>query len=125
MSFDTEIWVARFVSLLGRLDEADSMFRSLLASTEKVDLTANVRARAHLFHGGNLCRRGEFEESESELRTAADTLVDFRLGTRNRNPDDVLVEFMRLYEAWGKPEKADEYRLLREQTLANLPMDPS
>jgi len=138
MLFDAEVWIARFVSLQGRLDEAESMFQSLLTragvlirgaprmgAPEQVDLRATVRARVHLFHGSNLCRLGVFEESEIEIRTAADTLDDFRLGTHNSNPDDVLVEFINLYNAWGKPERAAEYQAIRDQTLANLPIDPS
>jgi serine/threonine protein kinase/tetratricopeptide (TPR) repeat protein len=125
MVFDTEIWVARFVSLQGRLLEAEAMFQSLLARAEETDLAANVRARLHLFQGSNLCRRGAFEEAEAEIQIAADTVSDFRMGTRNTNPDDILVEFIALYNAWGKPEKADEYHALREQTLAHLPIDPS
>ena len=125
MMFDAEVWTARFVSLQGRLDQAEAMFQSLLARAASVELGNDVRARLHLFHGSNQCRLGAFEESEVEIQNAADALEDFRLGTRNKNPDDVLIEFIALYTAWGKPEKADEYRVLRDKTLANLPIDPS
>jgi hypothetical protein len=47
------------------------------------------------------------------------------MGTRNATPDDILVEYIALYQAWGKPERAREYEVMREQTLANLPFDPS
>jgi hypothetical protein len=50
---------------------------------------------------------------------------DFRMGTRNITPDDILLEFISLYSIWGKPELADEYERMRGETLANLPMDPS
>lgn len=125
MQFDAEVWMVRFVSLQGRGDAAETMFQSLLARADAADLTANVRARLHLFHGSNLYRLGKFEESETEIQTAADTLSDFRLGTRTVNPDDVLVEYIGLYRAWGKPQRAREYEIMREQTLASPPVDPS
>jgi hypothetical protein len=46
------------------------------------------------------------------------------MGTQVANPDDVLIEFIALYNAWGKPEQADEYKAIRELTLANLAIDP-
>jgi hypothetical protein len=125
MQFDAEVWLARFVSLQGRTDAAEAMFQTLRTRAEQARLSANVRARLHLFHGGNLCRLGKFEESEAELQIAADILPDFRLGTRTVNPDDVLVEYIGLYRAWGKPQRAREYEIMRAQTLANLPIDPS
>jgi tetratricopeptide (TPR) repeat protein len=125
MAFDAEVWRARFVSLQERLDEAKMMFQTLLDRSASVSLSNNVRARLHLFHGSNLCRLGAFGESEIELQTAADLIDDFRLGTRNKNPDDIVVEFIDLYSNWGKPEKAAEYQAIREQALSNLPIDPS
>jgi tetratricopeptide (TPR) repeat protein len=125
IAFDAEVWLTRFVSLQGRLDEAEAMFQSLLVRAEDAGLSANVRARVHLFHGSNLCAQGAFEESEEEIQTAADLVSDFRMGTRKQNPDDILVEFIELYDAWGKPERADEYEAIRDLTLANLPIDPS
>jgi len=124
MLFDAEIWIARFVSLQGRLDEAEAMFQSLLARAD-AGPTASVRARLHLFHGSNLCRREAFDDSEAELQTAADALDNFRLGTRTTTPDDILLGFIELYTAWGKPDLAGRYQAMREQTLANLPFDPS
>jgi hypothetical protein len=81
-----------------------------------------VRARLHLFHGSLLWRRGAFEESEAELQAAVDALDDVRLGTIDANPDDVLIEFIALYEAWGKTEKATEYRRLQQEARAARPV---
>ncbi len=125
MRFDAEVWSARFVSLQGRLDAAEALFQSLLIRAERTSLSPTVRARVHLYHGSNLCRLGAFEQAEAQLQAAADLLDDFRMGTRNANPDDVLVEYIALYRAWGKPERAREYEAIRELTLANLPFDPS
>jgi serine/threonine protein kinase len=125
MTFDADLWIARFASLQGRLDEAESMFQSLLARENEANLSPALGARLHLLHGSNLCRRGQFEEAEVEILAAAGALEDYRLGTRNTTPDDVLVEYIALYNAWDKPEKALEYQAIREETLANLPPDPS
>ena len=32
-------------------------------------------------------------------------------------PDDVIAEFVRLYDDWHKPEQAASYRQLREEVL--------
>jgi tetratricopeptide (TPR) repeat protein len=125
MTFDGEVWIVRFISLQGRLDEAEAMFQSLILRAETADLIASIRSRLHLFHGSNLRRLGSFDESELEIHRAADLMDDFRMGTRNITPDDILLEFISLYSIWGKPELADEYERMRKETLANLPMDPS
>jgi hypothetical protein len=31
---------------------------------------------------------------------------------------DLLLEFIALYEAWGKPDRALDYQRLRKETLA-------
>jgi serine/threonine protein kinase/tetratricopeptide (TPR) repeat protein len=124
MDFNAQTWIARFVSQQGRLQDAETLFQSLLARSETMNLDNRVRARLHLFHGGNLCRLGAYAQCEAELQIAADALPDFRLGTLNANPDDVLIEFIALYQAWAKHDLAHEYQALREQTLANLPPDP-
>jgi hypothetical protein len=101
------------------------MFESLLARADAAGLTAHVRARLHLFHGSHLCRHGSFDESETALKKAASLVRDYRMGTRNTTPDDILVEFIALYVAWQKPDKVREYDAIRQRTLANLPFDPS
>jgi len=123
--FDADLWIARFVSLQGRLNDAELMIQSLTDRAQVIDLDDRSRARLHLFHGSNLRRLEAFEESELELLTAADSLTDYRLGTNNANPDDILIEFIALYNDWGKPELADEYQAMRERTLASLPIDPN
>jgi hypothetical protein len=125
MLFDAEIWVARFLSQQGRLAESQAMSQTLLARAEHADLSKNVRARLHLVHGSNLRRLGAMADAEAQLQTAADTVDDVHLGTRNLTPDDILIEFIALYSAWGKPERVQAYEALRQQTLANLPFDPS
>src|SRR6185503_5375934 len=88
-----------------------------LNRTEEAAGSNAILARLHLFRGSNLCRRGKFEEAEQELQTSADLLDDFRLGTSTTSPDDVLVAFIDLYEAWDKFDKAKEYRALRDDGL--------
>jgi len=125
LMFDARVWLARFISLQGQLHEADIMFQELFAQAQHAALQPHVRARLHLFHGSNLCRLGRYEDSEAELDTAANTISDIRYGTRMSTPDDILLEYIALYSAWGKPEKLLEFENMRSETMANLPFDPS
>ncbi|MCI0366172.1 MAG: serine/threonine-protein kinase [Phycisphaerales bacterium] len=113
MLYEGEVYVARFVSLQGRLDETEALFQALFPREN--ELQSQLRARLHLFYGAYLSQRGLYADAEQELRTAAGALDDFRLGTCRHNPDDVLVELIALYDAWGKPDKADEYRRMRDE----------
>jgi tetratricopeptide (TPR) repeat protein len=118
MLFAAELYVPRFVSMQGRLDEAEPMFQSLISRQEAG--ARFVRARLHLFYGGHLARRGLFEQSEQELLGAAELAGDIRLGTLQTHPDDIILEFIALYDAWGQADRAEEYRQLRLEAL-----DPS
>jgi len=110
MLFDADLAVARFVGLQGRDDEATSLFRSLESRLEDTSVGPRSRARYHLFCGSHLRAQGEFAAAEKELELAAAELTDIRQGTCRQNPDDVIVEWVELYDAWGKPEQAETYR---------------
>jgi hypothetical protein len=117
MAGEYDAWMAHFVSMQGRLDEADALFQSLLprepATTHDV-----ARARLHLFFGVHLVRRGNFEQAERELDTAAALAEDVRLGTLPSHPDDIILGYIALYEASGQRERVAEYQRLRQEALA-------
>jgi tetratricopeptide (TPR) repeat protein len=117
MGFTSELYIAMFVSMQGRLDEAEPLFQRML-SREKEVTDARTRARLHSGFGRHLTRRGRFEEAEAELQAAVRCLSDIRLGTWDTHPDDVIMAFIGLYEAWGREEKAREYRSLQGEVLA-------
>jgi tetratricopeptide (TPR) repeat protein len=118
MLFASELYVARFVSMQGRLDEAEPIFQSLIAREGTSDRFS--RARLHLFYGGQLARRELYEEAEHELSNAVELIGDVRLGTLTSHPDDIILEFIALYDAWGKPDRAEEYRRLRTEVTSAL-----
>lgn len=122
LAFAADLYVARFVSAQGRLDEAESLFDSLLAREEQVTET-RVRARLHKFLGSHLMLRGRFEEAERELLITVAHLDDMRQGTLDTYPDDVVLAFIALYDAWGKPERVGEYQRLRDEVW-NGPESP-
>lgn len=112
MALVYELYVAHFVSMQGRIEEAEPMFRSLLARAEQLP-EHRARARLHLFYGSHLARRELFQEAEQQLGTAVELVRDIRVGTWNTHPDDIIVGFIALYGAWGKLEKVEEYQRLR------------
>jgi serine/threonine protein kinase len=117
LTFGPEAFLARFLSMQDRLDEAETVFQSLFPRTANVGHFG--RARFHLFYGGQLARRELFEEAEVQLVTAVGLVDDFQKGTWIARPDDLVMEFIDLYERWGKPGKAEEYRRLLDE-----PADP-
>jgi serine/threonine protein kinase len=108
-----DLYLARFTSLQGRHDEADALFAALLAREAETAPGSRVRARLHLFHGCHLTARGAYEAAELELLAAAGQLADLSRGTSDGNPGDLVGALVDLYERWGKPERAREYRALR------------
>ena len=62
----SELYIARFVSLQDRLDEAEPLFQVLLAREEQIP-QGRARARVHLFYGSHMVRRGLFPEAEQHL----------------------------------------------------------
>lgn len=96
-----EHFVAHFVSMQGRLEEADKLFRALLDRENELLNAAQARARLHLYHAGHLTRLGRFEEAEAALATATELVGDIRIGTWDSHPDDIVMGYIALHEAWG------------------------
>lgn len=112
-----DMYAAAFISMQGRLEEADARFRALLAQ-EALIFGDRGRARLHLFHGLHLARRGDFEAAERALKHATTLAGDLRTGTLDTHPDDLILGFMTLYTAWNRPDEAEKYRRLREAVRA-------
>jgi hypothetical protein len=105
-----------------RSTEADALFAELLAHEAGVE-SQFTRARLHLFYGQHLMNLRRFEDAERELETAAKCVGDIRRGTWDTHPDDVIVAFIALYDAWGMPERAREYQRLRDQVIESRRRD--
>ena len=54
---------------------------------------------------------GRYEEAEPHLVGALETLTS-RFGSEDDRTRSALRRLIMLYEAWGKPEKAAEYRAM-------------
>ncbi|MEE8522898.1 MAG: tetratricopeptide repeat protein, partial [Thermoanaerobaculia bacterium] len=58
-----------------------------------------------------LSLRGQYQDAEPRLLRAYEALRD-SLNPRAASTRTALERLVALYEAWGKPEEADEYRTL-------------
>jgi serine/threonine protein kinase/tetratricopeptide (TPR) repeat protein len=114
-TFLAELYVARFASMQNQLEEAEGIYQSLIAGEEQVGRAD--RARLHAFYGSHLVRRGLFEDAERHLNMAVTLVGDIRVGTWDTHPDDIIIEFIALYEAWEKPDQAEAYRRLRLEVI--------
>ena len=72
------------------------------------------RALAENLLGGCLTQLARYDEAESHLLQSYPVLHDKR-GTNHRETIAVLRNIVSLYDSWGKPEKAAEYRSLLEE----------
>lgn len=98
------IYLARFVSRQGRLDEADGLFAPIL-TMEISDL--DLQVFRDLAFGAHQTLRGQFADAERKLLSANGQMAE---------PNVLIVacrqELVRLYEAWQRPEDALRWRNL-------------
>jgi non-specific serine/threonine protein kinase/serine/threonine-protein kinase len=119
--------LARFVSLQGRLDEADGMFASLMTrlSNGEAEGEPNLAARVHLHYAGHLIKRGLYATAKEQLDKVTIIKGDIRRGTFDTVTDDIIMEFIAFYEASSQPDKAEHYRQMRAEVLREpTAMDP-
>jgi eukaryotic-like serine/threonine-protein kinase len=102
----------------GRADEAEPMLREALATwTEKVPTSPNA-ARARQVLGVCLTRRGQYQAAERLLLDsyASASLRNDYWGTKRTG--EVLRGLVALYDSWGKPAQAANYRrVLRRRSV--------
>jgi eukaryotic-like serine/threonine-protein kinase len=114
-TFMPEFYLARFVSMQNRLDEADALFDAVFAQETEQQDSPRMLACLRVFYADHLVRLGRFEEAESALNSAVALVGDVRLGTWDSHPDDIVLGFASLYQAWGKPDKLREFQKLRQE----------
>jgi tetratricopeptide (TPR) repeat protein len=117
LTFLPDMYIALFVSRQGRLDEAEALFQALLLR-EHDDPSDLLRARLHVWYANHLTACGQFAQAEDHLRLAVQRIGDVETGTSTTHPDDVVLGFISLYEAWGKADDAEAYRRLRVDVVA-------
>lgn len=120
-TFRSDLFVANFVSMAGRFDEAEELFRPLRASANASGKPF-AQACAELAYARHLTRRGRFDEAEQGLNRCAE-LRDMRLGTYDGLPDDIVLAYVELYQAWGKTEKVKEYEAIRQEAFGIMPRE--
>ena len=104
-----ELFLAICVLQQGRMGEAGAIFESLLARYDQIQ--EPDRSWLNLGYASYLIKRGEFELAERRLKMLIPS-IDPQEFTYAEYLDDYLRVFVALYEAWGKPELAQEYRQL-------------
>jgi non-specific serine/threonine protein kinase/serine/threonine-protein kinase len=109
ISLEARGWVARFASRNGLLDEADEHFASF-DKYERLMREHPTGAYIMLFHAGHLTAQERFEEAEAELMRLCERQEGVTSGVNVAHTDDIARMFVELYTAWGKSDKAEEYR---------------
>lgn len=119
-SFDARLFVAGFVSMSGRNEEAEKLFETLRS---QADVSTNKYAKIDydLMYARHLTRLGRFDEAEQHLQRCVMARGDIRLGTYDGLPDNIVYAYIQLYKAWKKPDKVREYEQLRENFFGIAP----
>ncbi len=115
MTFGGRAYVARFASLQGRTEEAEAWFQKLVQDIQGASGPDGALARVHLFYAAHLRKKHEYEEAEEHLKQATSFARDVRQGTCTANPDDIVKEYIALYEVWDRPHEKESFlRMLDE-----------
>ncbi len=121
LSLEIQAWIARFASRKGMMADADRIYASF--EPHAADLRNDPVGRIiMLFHAGHLAGLGRFEEAEAELFELSRRQQGVGSGVNYAHPDDIAQMFVEVYEAWGREDKADEYRELAEAIREGRPV---
>ncbi|MCI0490048.1 MAG: serine/threonine-protein kinase [Blastocatellia bacterium] len=102
--------LGRFLTAKGEAQAAEAMLREALEIRQKSLPAGHWRiAEAESLLGACLAESNNLAEAEPLLLQSYETLKSNR-GERNKTTMRTLSEIIKLYEAWGKPAKAAEYR---------------
>lgn len=122
-TFLLEARLAHFIShQAGRSDEAREMFESLMSRAHSMSPDEHDWLR--LYYADHLTLAGEFESAERLLLKIAPSTNVNPKELRAHPPDDLLYQFQTLYEAWGMPDKAEQFEAQRIQLLEGQLLDP-
>ncbi len=109
--------LASILEKQGKADEAVGIYRKVIQLAEKVLPEGHVNTA--LFRGalGNcLIILADYEEAEQHL-LAAYNAVKASLGNNHPRTQHIRTKLLTLYDAWGKPAKAAQYRRLTPMNL--------
>ncbi len=100
----------------GAYEEAEQSFREAISVFKKTFADDHWQiANANSLLGGCLSKSGRYDEAERLLVESYHALKK-QFGASHRRTVAALKRVIELYDAWGKPDKAEEYRaLLKKQ----------
>ncbi len=108
--------LGRILEKAGRLDEAESTLRSAVDDASKLRGTRpEIEGMVLRHYAALLMRLARYQEAE-HLLTQSDAILSPLYDVKHERRGAVLRTFVQLYDAWGKPDKAAEWR-------AKLPPD--
>jgi eukaryotic-like serine/threonine-protein kinase len=102
--------LAGIVFAQGRAEEADSLYRLAIVRQLSRPNGAVPAAETRRDYGRMLTRHGAFEAAEAALLQSLEAL-EGAYSPEHPNPIETRRALVELYEAWGKPERADGYRV--------------
>jgi len=104
--------LAELYQARGRYEAAEPLAREAVDTLRRKLPPGHWRiARSESVLGASLSARGRFEQAEALLIESYPVIRNHR-GEWARETVDALGRIIALYEAWGKPDKAGEYRTL-------------
>jgi hypothetical protein len=103
--------LARCQMKLGKFTDAESVLRECLAIRESKDRDDPDTLNTRLLLGSALLGQKKYAAAEQLLVAVGRMLQAREVGSMNKRGDaEALTLFIRLYEEWGKKDKADEWR---------------
>ncbi len=115
-----ELFLANFVSMAGRFDEAEALFQPMLVRAQESG-ESHAQACVNLAYAGHLMRLQKFEESDRCLARCAELTGGITIGTYDGLPDDIVFAYIQLYKGWNRPDKVREYESLRQEAFGIAP----
>jgi tetratricopeptide (TPR) repeat protein len=104
--------LGEILATTGRAGEAESVLREAVTILRKTLPEGHwLIALAQGQLGGCLSALGRYEEAEPQLVASYQAIARTR-GESDQYAVEALDRVVKLYESWGKPDKADEYRTL-------------
>ena len=112
-----------------RATEAAPVLRESLAIKEKTQPDDWTTSLVRSLLGEALAAQSRFEEAESVLLVGQQGLIACREAIPARNRDRILREsidrLIRLYDSWGRPDRAEDWRMRMAEMLDHsFPADP-
>jgi hypothetical protein len=108
----TAVILASILYQMGRMEEGDALYRDVLevrlGGASARGISAGEQRRNY---GRLLLEYGHFPEAEAQLLESLAILEAAYRGPSHPNVQESRRALMELYEAWGKPELVERYRV--------------